>query len=307
MSRSALVAVTSRSFSKNILLKDRLQAHFKTVKFNEQGVKLVGESLKKFLYDAELAIIGLEVIDANLLDSLPNLKVICKMGTGVDKVDLGELKKRKIAFSHTPGANKRSVSELVLGHIFTVLRQLSAVSQLVKEGSWVQPLGKLLSAKTVGIIGFGAVGQDLSVLLAAFGCRCLIYDVLVCNNLPFYATQVDLDVLLAEADIISLHIPLTSDNYHFIGEREFSKMKATAVLINTARGGLVDEEVLYKMLKTERLYAAALDVFEEEPHVSSKLLELHNFFATSHIGGSTEEAIEAMGMRAIDYLVQVGV
>src|SRR3990167_2440277 len=117
----------------------------------------------------------------------------------------------------------------------------------------------------VGIIGFGAVGQDLSALLAAFGCRCLIYDVLVCNNLPFHAAQVDLDILLADSDIISLHIPLTPDNYHFIGEKEFSKMKEAAVLINTARGGLIDEEMLYKVLKTGRLYAAALDVFEGEP------------------------------------------
>lgn len=305
MSQSDRVAVTSRSFSRNDILRQYLQERFDNVRFNEEGIQYTGESLVRFLNGSNRAIIGLETIDDALLDKLPGLKTICKMGTGVDKVDIAALNRRKIAFAATPGLNKRSVSELVLGLIFTLQRHLQTIHTGVKRGEWVQPVGKLLSNKTVGIIGFGAVGQDLASLLAAFNCRCLVFDIRVHSMLMSHVDQVDLGTLLAESDIISLHMPLLPENYHFLGENEFLQMKQGAIFINTARGGLVDEDALYSVLSSHHLSGAALDVFEYEPEVPKKLLILDNFFATSHIGGSTDEAILAMGKVAVDQLVNL--
>ncbi|EKD71467.1 MAG: Phosphoglycerate dehydrogenase [uncultured bacterium] len=302
MNHTDLVAVTSRSFSKHSVLRRQLQERFSQVKFNESGIKLTDNALIDFLKDAKRAIIGLEVINDHVLDHLPELKVICKMGTGIDKIDLEALKRRKIAFAHTPGVNQRSVAELVLGMIFTLLRHLSTINSLIKKGDWQQLKGRLLSGQTIGIIGFGAVGRDLAKLLSIFECQCLIYDVQPCTQLMPHVKQVDLDTLLNHSEIVSIHVPLISENYHFIGARELAKMKHQSILINTARGGLVDEDALYDALTTGHLSAAALDVFEHEPIVPKKLLDLENFFATSHIGGSTEEAIEAMGMMAIENL-----
>jgi phosphoglycerate dehydrogenase-like enzyme len=302
MKGTPLVAVTSRSFSNNIYLRQQLQNRFSHVRFNEKGVKLTGDALVQFLHGAQGAIIGLEVIDDVLLEKTPDLSVICKVGTGIDKIDLDALVRRRIKFLATPGVNKRSVSELVLGLMLTVQRHLSATYSLLKQGTWQQRPGQLISNKVIGIIGFGAIGQDLAMLLRAFDCRCLVYDVQPCKITMPHVEQVSLDTLLAVSDIISLHIPLLIENYHFLGKDRFSKMKKGVVVINTARGGLIDEGALFTALQSRHVSAAALDVFEHEPHVPEQLLGLDNFFATSHIAGSTSEAIEAMGMAAMAQL-----
>lgn len=297
-----MTAVTSRSFSKNALLRQKLQTTFPAVKFNEDGNQLTGDELVQFLKGAAQAIIGLEIIDDSLLDQCPDLKVICKMGTGIDKIDLEALKRRGILFSATPGINKRSVSELVLALILMLQRHLPMVCDGVKKGIWKQPTGACLSNKIVGIIGFGAVGQDLANILAVFNCQCLVFDVREYEILPLHVSQVDLSSLLNQSDIVSIHLPFLSENYHFLGREEFIQMKKGAIVINTARGGLVDENALYEALKSGHLAAAAMDVFENEPLVPQQLLMLEQFIATSHIGGSTREAIEAMGLMAIDFL-----
>src|SRR3990167_2628950 len=300
--KTGLVAVTSRSFSTHPLLRQQLQKEYINVKFNESNEQLTGEKLVNFLQGAEKAIIGLELIDEILLAKLPDLKVICKMGTGIDKIDFKALNQYNVAFTHTPGVNKRSVSELVLALVFTLLRHLPAINANVKKDKWRQLRGTTLTGKVVGIIGFGAIGRDLAELLKGFNCQCLIYDVIEHNNLPSHVTQINLEKLLMNSDIVTLHVPLTLNNYHFIDKPQLSKMKKGSILINTARGGLINEEALYEFLQHNYLQAAALDVFETEPKVPLKLLQLDNFFATSHIAGSTEEAILAMGLQAIEGL-----
>lgn len=302
---SKRVAVTSRSFSRSLNLRDRLDSSFTNVKFNQSGVKLVDSELVNFLQGAECAIIGLEKIDDSLLAQLPDLQFICKVGTGVDKVDLNALRKRNIKFCATPGVNKRSVSELVLGLIFSLQRHLIQVSSDVKHGVWRQPAGRILSGKTIGIVGFGAIGRDLAKLLNVFDCECLIYDVQECHNLMPHVKQVPLKELLSCSDIISLHIPYLPENHHFIAEKELVLMKENALLINSARGGLIDELALCVALENKKLGGAALDVFEEEPKVPKRLLDLDNFIATSHIAGSTYEAINSMGMSAVEKLEEM--
>lgn len=297
-----LIAITSRSFSRSVLLRERLKQSFPNVKFNDAGVSLCDDSLLNFLKGASRVIIGLEKIDSALLSQLPDLKVICKMGTGTDKIDFNAIKQYQVEFSATPGLNKRSVSELVLGLIFTLIRHLSSTADKIKSGVWQQPTGTLLTNKTVGIVGYGAVGQDLAEILRVFGCRCLVYDINTPKNVMSHVLPVSLESLLQKSDIVSLHVPLSSNTYHLIGRKELQTMKPGSILINTARGGLIDEAALYGALYEKHISAAALDVFETEPDVPKKLLSLDNFFATSHIGGSTYEAIEAMGLQAIKYL-----
>ncbi len=303
MNNQQLVAVSSRSFSKHPILREKLRSHFSAVKFNESGEKLEGTALIEFMRGASHAIIGLELIDHAFLSALPNLQIICKMGTGTDKVDSKALREHDVEFFHTPNVNKRSVSELVLALIFTLYRYLPQVNKAVHQGHWLQLKGNLLTGKVIGIIGYGAIGRDLSELLAAFQCKCLIYDLYQQNDLLSHVQQVDLHYLLSMADIISLHIPYTKENKHLINRDKIASIKSEAILINTARGGLIDEKALYVALKDKRIRAAALDVFEMEPLLSSELLKLDNFFATSHIGGSTEEAILSMGLKAIENLV----
>lgn len=305
MISSELVAVTSRSFSKNSKLCELLRARFSNVKFNEKGEKLTGDALIDFLNGAKRAIIGLEMINDELLQRIPTLKAICKMGTGIDKIDFTAIEKHNIQFTHTPAVNKRSVSELVLALIFTLIRKLPLVNNLIQQKQWQQPTGNLLSNKTIGIIGFGAIGQDLAKLLSVFDCKCVVYDVRQYENLPVHVSQVRLEELLKIADIITLHIPFNPENRYFLDVYEFSQMKQNAILINTARGGLINEETLYDALTKGHLAAAAMDVFENEPHIPEKLLKLENFYATSHIAGSTEEAIEAMGLLAIENLAKI--
>jgi phosphoglycerate dehydrogenase-like enzyme len=169
------------------------------------------------------------------------------------------------------------------------------------DGGWRHPGGRQLSSACVGIVGCGHIGQQVARLCAAFGARVLAHDIRVYDD--FYravgVTPVSLDSLLAQSDIVTIHLPLDASTRGLIGEREFGRMKSSAFLVNTARGGIVDERALKAALVERRLAAAALDVFAIEPPVDQELLMLPNFVGTPHIGGSTEEAVLAMGRAAI--------
>jgi phosphoglycerate dehydrogenase-like enzyme len=179
-----------------------------------------------------------------------------------------------------------------------------AANREVLSGTWRQTVGGNLSGRTVGIVGCGHIGKDLVPLLRAFGCPILAHDIL--EFADFYAAHnvqpVDLETLLRQSDIVTLHLPLNESTRGLIDARRLAMLKHTAVLINAARGGLVDELALKHMLREKRLAAAAFDVFAIEPPQDQELLALPNFLATPHIGGSAHEAILAMGRAAIDGL-----
>jgi phosphoglycerate dehydrogenase-like enzyme len=295
------ISVASRSLSSNQVLRSELNAIYENVQYNELGLKLSGDDLREFLYDCDKAIVGLEEVDEKLLAQLPKLKVISKYGVGLDAIDLIALKKYKIALGWTPGVNKRSVSELALSMMISLLRKIPSASEEVKSGIWKQNIGQNLTGKTIGILGFGNVGKDLAALLGPFNCKILAHDILQDvkfkeDNLIKYT---DLDHLLSQSDVITLHLPLDLSTKNILNSKKLDLIKPSSVLINTARGGLVDEKVLYQKLKNEEIAGAAFDVFEYEPPVNSKLLELNNFLATPHIGGSSQESILAMGRAAI--------
>jgi phosphoglycerate dehydrogenase-like enzyme len=304
MDQVTKIAVCSRSFSKNAILRSELLKRYAKVIFNDSGKTLSGDDLKNFLNGQDKAITSLEIIDEDLLSRLPQLKVISKYGVGLDSIDLNAMCRHTKQLGWVGGVNKRSVSELVISFSIAMLRRVREANLDLVGGGWGTYVGGQLTGRTVGVIGCGNVGKDLISLLSAFECKVLVYDVK--DYVDFYkkynVTTVSLDELLKNSDIISLHVPLNSKTEHMLNKKNMILMKPTAVLINTARGGLVDEQYLQEMLKNGALYAAAFDVFEEEPFQNNELLKLHNFLATPHIGGSSNEAILAMGRAAIEGL-----
>lgn len=298
------VAVASRSFSKNPKLREELLARYKNVRFNDQGIQLSGNSLVEFLDGCDKAILGLEVLDESVLSKLSGLKVIGKYGVGLDKLDLKAMDRHGVKLGWTGGTNCRSVAELALMFMIGLLRQLPRANAEVNGGSWKQQSGRDLTGKRVGVIGCGFVGKDVVRLLQPFKCEILSHDLLDFSE--FYRNhgvkKSGLDELLSSCDVVSLHIPLDESTRNIISRERLATMKRDAVLINTARGGLIDEEALFVALKESRLGAAGFDVFEIEPPKDRKLLSLSNFMCTPHIGGSAEEAVLAMGRAAIEGL-----
>ena len=304
MNHTDRVAVCSRSFSNNSVLRADLLEKYKNVKFNDAGEKLYGKSLVEFLRGHDKAITGLERIDESILKELPELKVIGKYGVGLDMIDFAAMRKYQKRLGWIGGVNRRSVSEMVISLAVAMLRQIPEAQKEMQSGTWKQHVGGLLSGRTVGIIGCGFIGKDLVQLLQPWGCNILANDIL---DFPdFYTrygvTPVRLDELLNLSDVVTLHVPFDDSTRNILSSKRLGLMKQTAVLINIARGGLVDEKALKKMLMKKHLAAAAFDVFATEPPDDPELIAMPNFLATPHIGGSAEEVILAMGRAAINGL-----
>lgn len=298
------VAVCSRSFSRNKVLREKLSERYPLSTFNDEGVKLQGDSLVAFLKGHEKAIIALENIDETILKQLPELEVISKYGVGLDMINIDSLKVHGVRLGWTGGVNRRSVSELVISSSISLLRNVPIANIEVKDGLWRQHIGRQLSDLTVGIIGCGNIGKDLVELLGAFGSKVLVYDIL---DFPeFYSknnvTPVGVDTLLRNSDIVTLHLPLDDSTKNILNKDRLNLMQSSAILINYSRGGLLDEDELLEMLIGGKLAGAALDVFNKEPPENNKLINLSNCLVTPHIGGSSEEAILAMGRVAISGL-----
>ncbi len=304
MNTSERIAVCSRSFSRNIVLRKELLERYEQVTFNETGRQLEGDDLVEFLRGHDKAITALERISDEVLACLPELKAIGKYGVGLDMIDMVAMRVHGKRLGWTGGVNRRSVSELVIAFAITMLRHVHAANREVLSGTWRQHVGGELSGRTVGIIGCGHVGKDLVEMLKPFGCPILVNDI---RDYPdFYKAHgvkpVSLEELLAQSDLVTLHVPLDASTRNILNEQRLALMKPTALLLNAARGGLVDEVALKRMLQEKKLAAAAFDVFAVEPPIDIELLSLPNFLATPHIGGSAEEAILAMGRAAIEGL-----
>jgi phosphoglycerate dehydrogenase-like enzyme len=293
------VAVTSRSFSRHEILRAELLERYACVTFNDAGRSLGGEDLVDFLAGHPLAITALETIDEAVLSRLPELRAISKVGVGIDMLDLEAMKRHDVRLAWSRGTNARSVSELAVNFMLALLRHLPTVTRLVRDGEWRQVQGRTLTGRTVGIVGFGHVGRDLAALLSPFSCRVLAYDVAPLNDLPAHVEESSLKSLLAESEIVTLHTVLSEETRHILSRERIESMRSGALVINTSRGGLVDEEALFDALSSGQLAGAALDVFSVEPPGGHPLLGLDQVIVTPHVGGSTAEAVLAMGRAAI--------
>ena len=298
------IAVTSVSFSKSAILREQLLSVFPNSIFNETGQRLSDGKLIEFINNADAAIVGTETINDSLLDHTPALKIISKYGVGLDGIDQKSLKRRNISLGWTGGVNRRSVSELTLCFMLGLCRNVFDSGFKLKGSEWEKNGGHQLSGKTVGIIGCGHIGSDVVRLLLPFGCNVLIRDIIdksdFCRELG--ASEASLDEIIKKSDLISLHVPLTAKTRKMVNESFLQKMKPTAFLINTCRGEVIHQEALKTALNQKNIAKAALDVFIEEPPTDEKFLSLPNLMVTPHIGGNAQEAVEAMGLAAIDNL-----
>lgn len=304
MTQQDSVAVCSRSFSRDEFLRSRLNEKYLNVSYNDTGRLLVGEELIEFLSGKNKAIIGLETVDDELLSRLPELKLISKYGVGTDTINLNALHRFGVSFGWSGGLNKRAVSELVIGQVISLLRKTLKSREMLFNGKWEQTRGQQISGKTIGVIGCGNIGQDLITLLSPFGCNFLAHDIKDYHQFydDFGVEKVALDDLLARSDVVSLHLPLNESTVQILNYERLNLLKKGAIVVNAARGGLVDENHLLSLVRQNWLGGAVLDVFELEPPENLKVLKIDNLLATSHIGGSSEEAIRAMGLAAIDGL-----
>ena len=306
-----MVAVASRSFSKNVFLIEALQAQYSNIILNETGKTLEGNDLVNFLGSADKAIIGIEEISAELLDQLPRLKVISKYGVGINNLDTVALKSKGVKLGFTPGVNKQSVAELALTLTLLSLRKIHQNHIEITEGIWSQEKGAELFGKTVGLLGFGNIGQKFASFLQPFNCRIIFFDEKVfsdeelssaCKDLGLKRELIQQDALaavLSQADVLSIHLPLLEETENIISSKELSLLKSSVSIINTARGGIVNEPALHTFLSNNPDAFAAFDVFAEEPALENPLFELPNFFGTSHRSSLTHEGINAMGLAAI--------
>ncbi len=308
------VAVASRSFSKNDDLVKNLQSKYSSVIFNDFGKTLQGDELVDFLMPATKAIIGIEDLTEPILAKLTKLKVISKYGVGLNNLDLKLLKKRNIRLGFTPGVNKQSVAELALTLILIGLKKIQDNNIDIMNGNWSQEKGSELYGKNIGFLGFGNIGQKLASLLQPFDCKILFFDEKkfsreeisdISTNLNFepnLINQMSLQQVLKESDILSIHLPLTASTENIISLDELNELRSNVCIVNTARGGIVNEKDLYIFLSKNPCSYAGFDVYKEEPAINNPLFKLKNFFGTSHRSSLTNEGILSMGMAAINGL-----
>ncbi len=297
------VAAVSPSFCEHPALCAELLALFPEARLNTSLRRLEGDALIDFLRGHDVAIVGLEQMTAQVIAALPDLKIIAKLGTGVDMLDGQAMAERGIRLGWKPGANALSIAELVIAFAMIALRHMGAGNLALRQrGDVSKRMGRLLTGRVFGLHGCGHIGQQVVRLLAPFGCQILAHD--LADRSAFYAEHgvqaVGFDELLERSEVLSLHIPLTPQTRGLYGREVLARLRPDCVLINTARGEVVDEDALYDSLASGALAGACADVFASEPAFDSRLIPLPNFFGTPHIGGSAAEARLAMGRIAIE-------
>ena len=254
---------------------------------------------------AGLVTIPADVVDDALLQAAgPDLRVVANFGVGYDSVDVEAATRRGVVVANTPDVLTAATAELAVALLLTLLRRVAEGDRLVRRGAeWALAptfmLGEGLAGKTLGIVGLGRIGREVARLAEAFGIRVVHTR----GSGPY--EELPLRQLLAEADIVSLHTPLTEETRHLIGPRELALMRPSAVLVNVARGPIVDEEALVEALEAGEIAGAALDVYEREPEVHPGLLGLENVVLSPHLGSATVAAREAMGMLCAEALEAV--
>lgn len=283
-----------------ILSEKGLEYHFPEVKQylkEEELLSLMGS------YDAWLAGDD-EITHKVLTKSLPKLKVISKWGTGIDSIDKKACEALGVKLFNSPGAFKDAVAEVALGFMLDLSRELSFIDRSVRSGRWPKPMGDGLMGKTLGIIGFGAIGQGICERALAFKMKVQAYDPYVTKTANSLSTMTSFETLIKTSDYICLACNMSTDNFHLINSKTIQKMKEGVTLINVARGPLVDEKALIKALESGKIKAAGLDVFEKEPLMDSPLLKMDQVILGSHNANNMTAAIESVHQNTMDNLLK---
>lgn len=297
-----VISTSSFDIDNNPPLQQLLRQGFQIVT-NPHKRKLTEDEIIELLKDGAVGLIaGIEPLTARVLQAASKLKVISRCGAGLDSVDLTAAQQHSIAVLNTPEAPAQAVAELTMGFILSLLRQIGSIDRAVRNGEWPRTQGRLLAAQTVGIVGLGHIGRRVARLCRAFEATVIAHDPHA-TQVPEGVTLVPLEQLLSSADIVTLHLPYSAATHHLLDAKAFAAMKPEAIVVNAARGGLVDEDALADALTSGKVSAAALDVFEQEPYQGA-LLALNNVTVTSHVGSLARESRQRMEIEAAENLLQ---
>jgi phosphoglycerate dehydrogenase-like enzyme len=298
------IVVSAVAFSKNKRLVEILKNKFPNCVINYQGKRYSNSELIEYFKNAEIIIIGLEIINEDLLKNLPRLKFISKFGVGLDNIDINACKKRNIQIGWSAGVNRNAVAEMTLGLFIILIRNIYITSNQLKNNIWNKSGGKSLSECTIGIIGLGNIGKELVKLLLPFNTKILVNDIKIdlrfCKKNNLIITNKEF--LYKNSDIITLHLPLNNKTKFLINKNKFLKMKNTTYLVNTSRGNLVNQNDLKWALANNKILGAAIDVYDQEPPSDFELLKFQNLICTPHIAGNSNIAVENMGISAISHI-----
>mgnify|MGYP001070413667 FL=1 len=281
-----------------------LEANGYEVVKNPFGRKLTEDETITLGKDCVGIVAGVETLDSIVIDSLPNLKCISRVGVGMDSVDISYAENKGIKVLNTPNGPTRAVAELTLGLTLSLLRKIPNAHYDLKNRIWKKQTGNLLFEKKVGVLGLGRIGRMVAEMFRSLGNPVIGYDLYPDmdwaekNNVEILS----LEQLLNQCDIITIHIPGNSDGSPVLNQEELSYLKDGAFLVNVSRGGVINEDALYEMLTNEKLSAAALDVFSNEPY-SGKFCDLDNVILTPHIGSYAKEGKLKMEVDAVMNLI----
>lgn len=302
------VVITARSFGKadDKAYNCLREAGCSWVKIDEADGPL-DEQLKREIVDADALIAGLEDIGEDIINVAFKLKVISRYGVGYDKVDVEAAKKKGIQVTITPGANGDSVADLAVALMLDLARNVTVMDCAIKDKAQKRPQSVEMFEKTLGVIGAGRIGQGVARRCRGFNMKVLAYDLFQSEDFvkETGAEYVELERLLKEADFITIHSPLTEETRNMISGPQFAMMKKDAIIVNTARGGVIDETALYEALKSGQIRGAGLDATVEEPPYDSPLMNCDNCILTPHAGAATKEASSKMSLMAAENAVEV--
>jgi phosphoglycerate dehydrogenase-like enzyme len=296
------VAVTSHIFRILPELRKELLAEYPDSRFHEGSLRMTEDELIAFLGDAEAALIGLHRITDKVLSACPDLKVVAACSAGLDHIDPAAMRRHGVALGWRAGVNKVSVAELTISMMISLLRRVHRYNLDLREGRWPPDrMGLHLRGRTVGIHGCGNIGKELVKLLQPFGVNILACDR---RDFPeFYreygVTPVSAEELRGSSEILTIHLPRNSSTIGLYDDATLDQIRDGAMLVNTSRGGIVDEDALRPRLADGRIAGAAFDVFAVEPPTDLTFAHMPNVLATPHIGGSAREAWEAMARGGI--------
>ncbi len=282
-----------------------LESQGYNVSLNDQGRKLTEDEIIVRAHNCIGVIAGTESYSEKVLNKLHKLKVVSRLGVGLDNIEMDIAQRNNIEVYHTETNPAPAVAELVLGLFIDVSRSISQTNKYLKAGEWKKQIGNLLYGKTLGIIGLGTIGKTLVRVAKGFHFKILAFDnqkdATFAKNED--VTYCDLEMLLENSDLISIHLNLSDETKRLIDQEKLYLMKTDAILINTSRGEIIDEKALYEVLKSKKLGGAGLDVFEQEPY-SGPLTELDNVVLTPHIGAYAREIRVKMEIEAAENLIR---
>ena len=248
-------------------------------------------------------ILGTNKFTAERFARATRLKALCKYGVGTDNIDRAAAEARGVKVLSLPGINSVAVAEMALGLMFSVARRIGEADRSLKSGQWGQYLGSQVYGQTLGLVGTGSIGLTLARMVSGLDMTVLAHDIQPSDLLTHIGGRyVDMDDLLEQSDFISIHVPSTPQTRHLLSTDQFQKMKPTAIVINTARGPIIDEKALYEALKTGRIAGAGLDVYETEPPLEADIIHLDNVVSTTHIAAYSRQTLRNMDRESVTRL-----